>query len=156
MIDLPPLASPVNQLWHVLLDLLAPDGLGERADLTTSPPGRTVQVPGGTQALSRTDYVSIVHEGRRGEIPRPSLLAAIVTKAAATRLPSPARHYRDLALLCSLVADPFELAGQLTNKDRQRLSRARALADDSHPSWHLVPAGIRDQGQITYAILTAN
>jgi hypothetical protein len=36
----------------VLIDVLAPDGLGARADLTTSPPGRTIEVPGGTQALT--------------------------------------------------------------------------------------------------------
>jgi hypothetical protein len=41
-------------------------------------------------------------------------------------------HYRDLALLCSVVPDPFNLAAQLTAKDRQRLRRACALADDSH------------------------
>jgi hypothetical protein len=77
-------------------------------------------------------------------------------KAAATQLPSPARHYRDLALLCSVVADPFDLAGQLTAKDRQRLRKARALADDSHIAWSLVPAEIRSQGQITFGVLTAS
>ena len=116
----------------VQVDVLGPDGLGPRADLTTSPPGRTVQVPGGTQALTRTERVTITHEGRTGQIPRPTLLGAIIMKAAATDLPSPARHYRDLALLCSLVADPFDLTGQLTAKDRKRLRRARALADDNH------------------------
>lgn len=39
----------------VVVDVLAPEGLGERADLTTTPPGRTIEVPGGTQALSRTE-----------------------------------------------------------------------------------------------------
>jgi hypothetical protein len=138
----------------VLLDVLAPDGLGARADLTTSPPGRTIEVPGGTQALIRTERVVISHEGRQGDIPRPTLLAAIIIKAAATGLPSPARHYRDLALLCSLVPDPFALAEQLTAKDRQRLRQAGALADDGHTAWPLVPAVIRTQGQITYAVLT--
>jgi hypothetical protein len=138
----------------VLLDVLAPDGLGARADLTTSRPGRTIEVPGGTQALSRTERVAISHEGRHGDVPRPTLLAAIIIKAAATGLPSPARHYRDLALLCSLVPDPFALAEQLTAKDRQRLRQAGALADASHAAWPLVPTVIRSQGQITYAVLT--
>jgi hypothetical protein len=86
-------------------------------------------------------------------VPRPTLVAAIIIKAAATGLPSPARHYRDLALLCSLVPDPFALSEQLTAKDRQRLRQASALADDSHGAWSLVPAVIRSQGQITYAVL---
>lgn len=145
--------SRAAQPRPVLLDVLAPDGLGTRADLTTSPPGRTIEVPGGTQALSRTERVTIRHEGRKGNIPRPTLLAAIVIKAAATGLPRPARHYRDLALLCSLVADPFTLAEQLTAKDRQRLRQASAIADDTHVSWPLVPPEVRGQGQITYTVL---
>ena len=43
--------GPVN------LDVLAPEGLGSRTDITTTPPGRTLQVPGGTQALARTELV---------------------------------------------------------------------------------------------------
>jgi hypothetical protein len=113
-------------------------------------------VPGGTQALTRTGHVTVTHEGRSGQIPRPTLLGAIVMKAAATELPSPARHYRDLALLCSVVSDPFDLAGQLTPKDRQRLRKARALGDDTHVAWSLVPAEIRSQGQITFSVLTTS
>lgn len=33
---------------RVSVDVLAPEGLGQRTDLTTTPPGRTIQVPGGT------------------------------------------------------------------------------------------------------------
>jgi hypothetical protein len=148
--------SRVAQPRPVQIDVLGPDGLGERADLTTSPPGRTIQVPGGTQALARTERVSVIHEGRSGQIPRPTLLGAIIMKAAATELPTPTRHYRDLALLCSIAADPFDLASELTAKDRQRLLKARALADDSHVAWSLVPPEIRGQGQIAYSILTGS
>lgn len=137
----------------VAIDVLAPDGVGARAVLATTPPGRTVEVPGGTQALRRTEHVTIVHEGRHGTLPRPTLLAAIVGKAAATALPSPQRHYRDLALLCALVGDPFALADQLTRKDRQRIRLATTLLDETHPAWALVPDPIRGQGQITYRVL---
>jgi hypothetical protein len=148
--------SRAAQPRPVQVDVLGPDGLGPRADLTTSPPGRTIQVPGGTQALTRTERVTVTHEGRSGQIPRPTLLGAIVMKAAATELPSPARHYRDLALLCCVVSDPFDLAGQLTPKDRQRLRKARALAEDTHVAWSLVPAEIRSQGQISFSVLTTS
>lgn len=94
-----------------------------------------------------------MHEGRHGTIPRPTLLAAIVGKAAATALPVPERHYRDLALLCALVPDPFELVGQLTRKDRQRLRLASRLLDNDHPAWRLVPDAIRSAGQIAYGLL---
>ena len=137
----------------VVIDVLAPEGLGERAVLTTSPPGRTIEVPGGTQALNRTERVTVVHEGRSGTLPRPTLLAAIVGKAAATALPTPERHYRDLALLCALVDDPFALAEQLTTKDRQRVRNAKDLLDDTHAAWALVPEPIRSQGRIAYGIL---
>jgi hypothetical protein len=137
----------------VAIDVLAPDGVGVRAALATTPPGRTVEVPGGTQALRRTERVTIDHEGRRGTLPRPTLLAAIVGKAAATALPSPERHYRDLALLCALVDDPFALADRVTKKDRQRIRLAKSLLDETHPAWALVPDRIRGQGQITYGVL---
>lgn len=138
---------------EVVVDVLAPEGLGERADLTTSPPGRTLEVPGGTQALARTELVAVVHEGRRVEVPRPTLLGAIVAKATAVELADPARHYRDLALLSALVVDPFDMLDQVTNKDRQRLRRAKALSDDAHPAWSLVPEQVRAQGQIAFGVL---
>lgn len=40
-------------------DVLAPEGHGPRADLTTTPPGRTLEVPGGTQALIRTELIPV-------------------------------------------------------------------------------------------------
>ncbi|WP_370617193.1 hypothetical protein [Mumia sp. Pv 4-285] len=138
----------------VVIDVLAPEGLGARANLTTTPPGRTVEIPGGTQALARTEIVTVVHDGRSGRVPRPTLLAAIIGKAAAVTLPDPQRHHRDLALLCSLVEDPFTLADELTKKDRQRLLQAKALLDDTHAAWALVPVAVRTQGQIALGILT--
>jgi hypothetical protein len=60
---------------QIVIDVLAPDNVGSRADLTTSPPGRTIQVPGGTQALSRAEHVRVAVGGRVGLIPRPNLLA---------------------------------------------------------------------------------
>ena len=37
----------------------APEGLGARVDLTTTPPNHTVRVPGGTQALARTQLLPV-------------------------------------------------------------------------------------------------
>ena len=68
---------------RVTIDVLAPEGLVERTDLTTTPPGRTLQVPGGTQALDRTELVAVTSATRSGHVPRPSLLGAVVAKALA-------------------------------------------------------------------------
>ncbi|MHB1488714.1 MAG: hypothetical protein ACYCZM_14410 [Acidimicrobiales bacterium] len=76
-------ADPERTSNKVTLDVLAPEGMGTRSDLTTTKPGHTVQVPGGTQALKRTELVTVIHDGRHGTIPRPNLLAAVVVKAAA-------------------------------------------------------------------------
>lgn len=54
VLDRPPcldLFGGIYQRDGVSIDVLAPEGLGSRTDLTTTPPGRTLQVPGGTQAL---------------------------------------------------------------------------------------------------------
>jgi hypothetical protein len=88
----------------VVVDVLAPEGLGAKTDLTTTPPGRTIEVPAGTQALQRTELVEVRHEGRAALVPRPSLLGAIVIKGRACALPGDSsRHERDLALLCSFA-----------------------------------------------------
>lgn len=141
-------------LRMVAVDVLAPDGVGPRADLTTTRPGRTVQVPGGTQALRRTELVTVIHEGRSAAVPRPTMLGALICKAAACGLPDPSRHLRDLALLFALVDDPFASREELTTKDCRRLASAVALSDDAHRAWLLVPAEIRRHGQAAYAIMT--
>ena len=46
----------------VSVDVLAPEGLGPRTDLTTTPPGRTLQVPGG-MALTPDSGVWLVWSG---------------------------------------------------------------------------------------------
>lgn len=147
-----PTAIPDQPL---VIDLLAPEGVGGNAKLTTTPPGRTVETPGGTQSLNRTENVLVQHEGRTGHVPRPTLVSAIVIKAAAIALPGdPAKHLRDVALLCALVEDPFTAAEQLDNKDRKRIRIAKALDDDDHPAWRLLPEDVRRNGQIAYGVLS--
>jgi hypothetical protein len=141
----------------VVFDVLAPEGLGERTNLVTTPPGRTVSVPGGTQALARTQLIAVRHEDRTGVVPRPSLLGALVLKAAACGLPGdPARHLRDVALLLALLPDPFTVAEELTKSDRKRLRLARALADVSHPAWVALPGDLAVRGQQANEILRSS
>jgi hypothetical protein len=142
----------------VSVDVLAPEGLGQRADLTTTttPPGRTLQVPGGTQALERTQLVPVVFCNRRGLVPRPSLLGAIVGKAIAVEVDDlPEAQRLDLALLLSLVDDPIAMANQLTRKDRQRLRARSEMADADERAWASLPDGAADRGRATYRLLAA-
>lgn len=140
----------------IVVDVLAPDGLGPRTSLTTTPPGRTVEVPGGTQALERTGLVEVRHAGRTGTVPLPSLHGAIVLKAAACKLPGDTtRHERDLALLLALVADPFVMRTSMTASDRRRIRAVGALSERTHPAWRLVPASVRDTGIASYEVLVS-
>ena len=118
------------------IDVLAPEGLGNRADLTTTPPSRTLEVPGGTQALNRTELLPVQFAGEEGYVPRPSLLGAIVCKAAAVAVGDhPDAQISDVALLLSLVKNPDDLAIDLTRKDRMRLRNVSELANPGHLVW---------------------
>lgn len=159
--------SPQGNLLHryqrgeapglLVVDVLAPDNLGPRADLTTTPPGRTLEVPGGRQAVRRTESVRVRLGERLGTIHRPSLLGAIVAKAAAVNIKTapPDRHYRDLAFLLSLPMNPMEMRGQLEKSDRKKLAFAKALHDPEHAAWRQLDDGAaRADGQAAYAFLS--
>jgi hypothetical protein len=139
----------------VLVDVLAPDNVGPRANLTTTPPGRTVEVPGGTQALHHVERVEVhLASGSSELVPRPDLLGAIVVKAGATTLTErKERHFNDLALLCSLVQDPFEMREQMDKSDKRWLRKAGELAKDDHPSWTLIDPAYRGDGLAALKIL---
>jgi hypothetical protein len=138
----------------VSIDVLAPDGLGGRTNLTTTPPGRTLQVPGGTQALDRTELVPVAAPTRAGHVPRPSLLGAIVGKALAVRVDDvPEAQRLDLAFLLSLVDDPFTMAAQLTSTDRRRLRARRELADPEHRVWRLLEPNASSRARAALRVL---
>lgn len=127
----------------VVFDVLVPRGLGPRADTVTVPPGRAFPAPGVGQALARTELIPVRHRGRSGWVPRPSLLGAIVSKAAAAAVDrvDTARHLQDVAFLCGLVADPFAMADALGATDRRRLSAVARMLDDGHEAWRAAPTG---------------
>jgi len=139
----------------VSVDVLAPEGLGARADLTTTPPGRTLQVPGGSQALARTELLPARVRQSGGLIPRPSLLGALVTKAEAVGVDdTPHAQREDLAFLLTLVPDPTSLAEAMTKKDRQRLRGRSELQDPDHPAWRVRSRDAAARGQAALRLLT--
>jgi hypothetical protein len=107
------------------MDVLLPDGVGERASSrkgTTGSP--TISTPGGTQALQRSASVAVTVEGREGFVRRPNLVGALVLKAGAHTAvgdPGRGRHRFDFAALAALVAAQDFRGVELTKKDRQRL-----------------------------------
>lgn len=129
---------------RTIVDVLAPEGLGDRTDITTIPPARTVQVPGTVQAFSRFEIVEVTVSGmtgqaaRTGRVRRPTLLGALIAKAAATTIAlrdNPERDWQDAALLLATIPDPVEAAAQCAPADRKRLRRLRPLEDREHIGW---------------------
>jgi predicted nucleotidyltransferase len=135
-----------------VVDVLAPDGAGARASLLTIPPGRTIAVAGGTQALERSRRVPVLLEGREIELPRPSVLGAILIKARAVDVAEdPDKHRRDLALLLAMVDDPRSLRDEMRKTERGWLRRRGELLDPRHPAWRTTPGA--EEARIALEIL---
>jgi hypothetical protein len=99
-----------------IVDVLAPDGLGS-SGATTTGKLQTIQIPGGTQALDRTELVEIVIEDVAVTLRRPSLIAAILLKARALRVHSrPEDQRHDLVTLLSLLDDPRAARAEITTR----------------------------------------
>lgn len=138
----------------VSIDVLAPEGLGRRTNTSTTGTGRTVQVPGGSQALSRTELLPVEFGDRRGFVPRPNLLGAIICKASAVGVDDvPANQRTDLGLLLSLVDDPVAMSGQLSKSDRRRLRQRAEMADPHETAWSRLDARAAERGRAAYRLL---
>lgn len=140
----------------VEIDVLAPEGLGARSEVarTTVPPAHTVEVPGGTQALRRTESVDVEVNGRRGRIRRPNLLGAILIKARAVDVDDvPDDQRSDLALLLSLVEDPESLAHELRTTERGWLKNRVEMNDLAAACWRGLPTPAGQRGLAALRIL---
>jgi hypothetical protein len=107
------------------IDVLLPDGIGERASLRQGDTGSpTLPTAGGTQALQRSETIGVTVAGREGSVRRPNLVGGLVGKAAALSNagdPGLGRHRRDFAILAGLLTAQDFRSEALTKKDRQRL-----------------------------------
>jgi len=103
-----------------VVDVLAPDGLGRPA--MTDAQFQTIQIPGGSQALSRTETVILVIDDQRVSLHRPTLTGAILLKARSIRVHSrPEDQRQDLITLLGLMTDPRSTAARLTSAERRWL-----------------------------------
>jgi predicted nucleotidyltransferase len=118
------------------VDLLAPDHLGRRADLSTVPPGTTAAIPGGTRALAtrRVLEVRVVGQGE-GMLPAPSLVGGIVLKLRAWEERQAQRDAEDLVRLLALVGDVEALRSEMKPAERRLLGQVRPLVDPRGRLW---------------------
>ena len=147
---------------RITVDILAPEGLGERTNVFTVRPARTVQAPGTVLALERVEVVEVTVVGatgaRDGEVRRPDLLGALVLKAAATALPvrrNPDRDWADAALLLSLVGNPLEMAQSASPRELARVAQLRPLFEVTHPAWTTLGRETAQRGTDALALLLA-
>ncbi|HEY3759160.1 MAG TPA: hypothetical protein VGL37_05325 [Solirubrobacteraceae bacterium] len=109
-----------------LVDVLAPDGLA-RAALTDGQ-FQTIQIPGGTQALRRSETVAIVVDGERTALRRPTLLGAILLKTRSLKVHERRQDQReDLLTLLGIMQDPRAAASELHGSERSWLRAADPL-----------------------------
>lgn len=118
------------------VDLLAPDHLGRRADLTTTPPGTTTEIAGGSRALATRRVLEVQVTGvGGGSLPVPSLAGAIVLKIRAWEARQATRDAEDLVRLLALVADVELVRAELKVAERRALGRVGPLADEHGRVW---------------------
>ena len=105
-----------------IVEILGPDGLSSDPDTVYGL--TTFQVPGGTQALGRTETVLVSLAGAAPrKLRRPNLLGAILIKARAVEQKRPEKFdsdRQDLIRLLSYVEDPRGLAAQDGLKDSEK------------------------------------
>ena len=110
------------------IDVLAPDHLGPH--LPRLGRGHTLQAPGATQALQRTQRVTVTYHAQTAVIHRPSLIGAILMKIAASSGPGGPRgnlrHQQDVLTLAGLLSDDDTGSASLTTRERRRLLRIAA------------------------------
>jgi hypothetical protein len=113
------------------IEILGSEGV--RGDPKTLGRFTTIQIPGGTQALARTEIVRVSLGGAEPvAVRRPSLLGAILIKARVVgkqRGEKFESDRQDLIRLLGFVADPRGLAGELKKTEKRWLSEVESLLD---------------------------
>lgn len=129
-------ADGLQHRWvrdQAAIDVLLPEGIGERSRVRRGVTGSpTLSTAGGTQALQRTETVAVTVGGRTGSVRRPTLVGALVAKAATLSNQGDAgagRHRRDFLVLAALITARDFRAENLGPKDRQRLRNMSAAVE---------------------------
>jgi hypothetical protein len=117
----------------LIVDVLAPDGIKPPPDFGAGL--KAIGVPGGSQAISRSETVTVTVTGYTFELRRPTLLGAVLIKARSVMVHSDAETQReDLLRLLALIEDPREMAADLRKTERHGLRVAEQRLNLSGPS----------------------
>jgi hypothetical protein len=117
----------------LIIDVLAPDGIKPPARLGAG--RKAVGVPGGSQALARSETVTVTVRGRSFELRRPTLLGAVLIKARSLMVHSdPETQREDLLRLLALIEDPRATAADLRKTERAWLRAAEQRLNPTGPS----------------------
>lgn len=147
----------------VSFDVLAPEGLAGRTPTITVPPFRTVSVPGSSgllrsAALLDVRVVAMTGESSTGPVRRPSVLASLIAKAAATTINgrgNPDRDWQDAALLLSILPEPRIDPEELSAAQHRHLRRLGQLTPDDHPAWRVLDPHPRRVARAALRLLLA-
>lgn len=121
---------------NVFIDVLAPDHLGPRADLSVEDGVRTIAVPGGRRVFNHLTTIEAGCGNLRASIPIPSLAGALIAKSLAVTVDdAPANQRIDLAFLYSIVDDVLSTRNELGAEGRKLLARRGELAERQHEAW---------------------
>jgi hypothetical protein len=128
------------------LDVLAPDD-ATRGQLDVGAHLRSIAIPGGRRALAGSTMARIryAEEAHDVELRVPTLMSAVIVKAAAALDPRTAdhpRHIRDTAFLLACIANPRAARDELIPTDHAILRRllTEHLRTPSVAAWtHLDP-----------------
>jgi hypothetical protein len=114
----------------LIVDVLSPDGIKPPPILRSGL--KAIGVPGGSQALSRSETVTVTVADRSFELCRPTLLGALLIKARSLMAHrDPETQRVDLLRLLALIEDPRETATALRTTERKWL---RAAAQRLNPT----------------------
>lgn len=135
----------------LVVDVLAPDGLNPPPELGGGV--KAVGVPGGSQALNRSEVVTVSIGGKEFKLRRPSLLGAILIKARSILgHADPQAQREDLLRLLALVDDPRAMSAALKTSERTWLREAEDRLNFQAPT-RLEESTVRT-ARLTYRILT--
>lgn len=136
------------------VDVLGPDGL--KGDPPTVKPHTTLPIPGGTQALARSELVRVeVEGGRSGVIRVATLTAGILLKARSVQKKHREKDRQDLVVLLSCVEEPLEMKEEMTSKERGWLRKAaKRLRIEDDDLLDVVTADQLARARATYELLT--
>lgn len=146
------------------VDVLAPAGVRPRPDLTTTPPGRTIEVYGGLPALRHRVVVQVTYEGRTLPVVIPDLPRALLLKVAAygrqfAQTPAAAyksRHLEDIAFLTAVVGDVDEVSAALgPAPECGHFAQAAVLDRPDHHAWAAAGDQVED-AKLVWDILRNN